>query len=434
MELQNRIESRTATVAVIGLGYVGLPLVAEMAKAGFPTIGIDLRADRVDAVNRGESYIEDVPTEELRSLVEAGKVRATDDYSVLSEADCVSICVPTPLRTGTKEPDVSYIISAAEQIASFIHREMLIVLESTTYPGTTDEVILPMLEGVGLRAGADFCLAFSPERVDPGNPTFRTGNIPKVVGGITPLCTQTACAFYGAITSEVVAVSDTRAAETVKLLENTFRSVNIALANEMALLCRKLGIDVWEVVRGAASKPFGFMPFYPGPGLGGHCIPIDPYYLTWKARLQGFDAKFIDLAGEINGAMPSVVRQIVADALNDCGKPIKGSRILVLGVAYKKDVSDSRESPAVEVITLLRERGGDVVYHDPYVPELSENGLRMRSVDLSDEALSSADCVVIATAHTCFNYEGIIDLAALVVDTRNATGEAGTRAEHVVKL
>src|SRR5688500_17964889 len=368
--LLEKIEKRTARTGVVGLGYVGLPLAVELAKAGFRTTGIDLDQRKIQAIGEGRSYIPDVTTDDVMRLHRAGTLDATTDFAIVKELDTINICVPTPLRK-TKDPDMSYIVSSVESIAEHLHPGMLIVLESTTYPGTTDEVVQPLLEATGLKAGVDFFIAFSPERVDPGNPTFQTRNVPKVVGGLTPMCSRLAAALYGCAIQTIVPVSSTRVAEMVKLLENTFRAVNIGLVNELALMCDRMNIDVWEVVRAAATKPFGFMPFYPGPGLGGHCIPIDPFYLSWKAKQAGFEARFIELAGAVNGAMPHYVVSMVGDALNTLRLPLNGSRVLVAGVAYKKNVDDIRESPALDLLGLLKERGAGLSYTDPHVPTLS---------------------------------------------------------------
>jgi UDP-N-acetyl-D-glucosamine dehydrogenase len=407
---------------VIGLGYVGLPLAVEFAHAGFDVTGIDLDDRKAETINAGRSYIKDVQQEAVRSAVEAGKLRAVTGYSALSEADTISICVPTPLRK-TKDPDISYIVSATESIAANFRPGQLIVLESTTYPGTTDEIILPRLSSGGYEVGRDFFLAFSPERVDPGNPRYHTGNIPKVIGGATAECTRLATALYSTIIEKVVPVSSTAAAEMVKLLENTFRAVNIAMANELAIMCAKLGIDVWEVIDAAATKPFGFMPFYPGPGLGGHCIPIDPLYLSWKLKTLDYKARFIEIASEINTDMPNYVLDLVADALNDHAKPLRGSRVLVLGVTYKRDVEDVRESPAIDIINLLRSKGASVDYHDPYAPTLQteEGQPPLQSIELTPAALDGSDAVLIITDHSTYDWPWIVDHARLVVDTRNAT-------------
>ena len=420
--LLTRINSRTARVGVVGLGYVGLPLAAELAGAGFETTGIDLDPNKISSVNRGVSYIPDLPTPELQALVNAGRFRATNDFSVVAGLDTVNICVPTPLRK-TKDPDMSYIASAVEGIAAHLHPGMLIVLESTTYPGTTEEMVRPLLESTGLKAGVDFFLAFSPERIDPGNPAFKTHNVPKVVGGIDEASTDLARALYGSAIEKIVTVSSTQVAEMVKLLENTFRAVNIGLVNEIALMCDRMGVDVWEVIRAAATKPFGFMPFYPGPGLGGHCIPIDPFYLSWKAKQSGIDSRFIDLAGQINGAMPQFVVDKITEALNHHRLPLKGSSVLVLGLAYKRDIDDTRESPSLDVMNLLHRRGAIVRYADPYVPVLQarawHGGFTLRSEGLTAETLAHADCVAILTDHQEVDYELVRGSARLIVDTRN---------------
>jgi len=419
-QLEHKIETGTARLGIIGIGYVGLPLAVEFANVGFHVIGFDVNPDKAEQVNRGESYIGDVASDTLGPLVQAGTLTATSDFARLAECDAAIICVPTPLRK-TKDPDISYIIAACEQIVAHGSACRLVVLESTTYPGTCDEVILPMLAEGGRRAGEDFFLCFSPERVDPGNAEFPTGKIPKVVGGITPACTEVATRLYGKAIVTVVPVSSARVAETVKLLENTFRSVNIGLINEIALMCHAMNIDVWEVIAGAATKPFGFVPFHPGPGLGGHCIPIDPLYLSWKAKLAKFNPKFIELASEINEAMPTHVVQRAAEILNEHAKPLHGSKILVLGVAYKKDVSDTRESPAIEVIDLLHKKGAVVEYTDPHVPVFNEEGLRLEAVELTPERLAGCDLAIIVTDHTAFDYALVIKHAPVIFDTRNAT-------------
>jgi UDP-N-acetyl-D-glucosamine dehydrogenase len=433
-DLRERLASRTARVGVVGLGYVGLPLAVEFARAGFDTTGIELDARKVDAIAQGTSYIPDVPAAELARLVAEGTLRATTDFGVLAGLDTANICVPTPLRK-TKDPDMSYIVSAVEQVAKALHAGMLVVLESTTYPGTTEELVQPMLEAGGLRAGEDFFLAFSPERVDPGNPTFNTHNVPKVVGGVGPRSTELACALYGAAIETTVPVTSPRTAEMVKLLENTFRMVNIGLVNEIALMCDRLGLDVWEVVNAAATKPFGFIPFYPGPGLGGHCIPIDPFYLSWKAKQTGFDPRFIELAGQINGAMPHFVVDKIGDALNRHQKSINGSTILILGLAYKRDIDDMRESPSLDVMHLLHEKGARVCYADPYVPTLAarawHGGFDMATESLTAATIAAADCVAILTEHRSVDYDMVLRSARLIVDTRNAI--AG-RHDHVSKL
>jgi UDP-N-acetyl-D-glucosamine dehydrogenase len=429
-----KLETRTARCGVVGLGYVGLPLAVELARAGFQTIGIDLDRKKVDAINRGESYIQDVPTRDVAELQHADRLSATVDPSVVTSLDTINICVPTPLRK-TKDPDLSYVVSAVEMIASYLHPGMLIVLESTTYPGTTDEIVQPILERGGLKAGEDFFLAFSPERVDPGNEQWHTRNVPKVVGGVTPTCSALAKMFYSASIDTVVEVGSTKVAEMVKLLENTFRAVNIGLVNELALMCDRLGISVWEVVDAAATKPFGFMPFYPGPGLGGHCIPIDPFYLSWKVKEVGFEARFIELAGQVNGSMPRHVVDKITDALNSQSKALRGSSVLVLGITYKRDVDDLRESPALDVMASLHQKGADVRYHDPHLPRLPARDwpgeFDMISTPLSADALTSADCVVLITDHRVFDYDFIVSHARLVVDTRNAIKKPHP---HVFKL
>lgn len=419
--LLEKIANRTALISVIGVGYVGLPLVVEFAKEGFNVIAVDLDVRKVDAINKGESYIQDIPTSTLAPLVHSGKVSATTQYQGIAHADAVIICVPTPLNK-TKDPDMSYIIQSMESIASIAHEGMLVVLESTTYPGTTEEVVLPRLEATGLKTGETVFIAFSPERIDPGNPKYGLRNTPKVVGGVTPNCQSVAVALYEKAVERVIAVSSPTSAEMVKLLENTFRSVNIGLVNEMALMCDRLGVDVWEVINAAASKPFGFMPFYPGPGLGGHCIPVDPHYLSWKLRTLNYNARFINLASEINTSMPLYVIDKVATALNDDGKSVKNSQIVVLGVAYKPDIDDVRESPALDVIELLRQRGAKVVYNDPFVPYIRLEGEGgMNSTPLTDELLQEADCVVIVTHHRAYDWENITKQAQLIVDTRHVT-------------
>lgn len=432
--LHRRLLDRTATVGVVGLGYVGLPLAVELARAGFKTIGIDLDARKAAAINRGESYIQDVPTERVAELVASGRLRATTDFSIVQTLDTVNICVPTPLRK-TKDPDLSFVVSALESVQAHLHRGLLVVLESTTYPGTTDEIVRPLLEKTGLVAGRDFFLAFSPERVDPGNTKWTTKNVPKVVGGFTPTCTTLATALYAASIDQVVPVTSPKVAEMVKLLENTFRAVNIGLINELALMCDRLGISVWEVVEAAATKPFGFMPFFPGPGLGGHCIPVDPYYLSWKAKEVGFEARFIELAGHVNGAMPHHVVDKVTDALNSTRKAVHGSRILVLGLAYKRDVDDLRESPALDVMALLQHKGADVSYHDPYIPTLPATawpgGVEVSSVALTPAALADADCTVVITDHSQFDLDAIVRHASLIVDSRNAIKHS---FDHVFRL
>ncbi len=429
-ELIGAIDERRAHVGVIGLGYVGLPLAVEFARSGFGVTGFEVSAEKVAILNGGESYIQDVPTSIVGPLVESGKLHATEDFGELEKCDAIIVCVPTPLNK-TKEPDISYILSAVEKIRATLRSGQLIVLESTTYPGTTDEVLLPSFEEKGLKLDEDFFLAFSPERVDPGNPQFQTHNITKVVGGVTDASTSVAAALYGTVVEKVHQVTSARVAETAKLLENTFRAVNIGLVNEIAQLCYQLDIDTWEVIRAAATKPFGFMPFYPGPGIGGHCIPLDPHYLSWKARLHGFDARFIGLAEEVNSRMPQHVINLVTEGLNRQRKAVNGARVLVLGVAYKRDIDDVRESPAISVVDRLLHRGADVVYHDPFVKEMrldSEHGGghdvaaaggTLESIELTDDELRRADCVVVITDHTNIDYAHVLDLAQLVVDTRN---------------
>jgi len=428
--VKEKIEQRTARVGVIGLGYVGLPLAVEFARAGFDVTGFDVDRTKVSELAAGRSYIGDVKTEDVAALVNAGKLHATTDMSKLREMDVIDICVPTPLRK-TKDPDMSFVVAAAERIAENIHPGMLIVLESTTYPGTTAEVLQPMFEAKGLTVGKDFFLAFSPERVDPANEKFNTRNTPKVIGGTTPACSEVAAALYGTAIDTVVPVTSTQVAEMVKLLENTFRAVNIGLVNEIALMCHRMNINVWEVIEAAATKPFGFMPFFPGPGLGGHCIPIDPFYLSWKARQSGFECRFIELAGQVNGSMPSFVVERIGEALNTAKKSINGSRIHLFGVAYKKDVNDMRESPALDVLELLERRGAELSYTDPYVPTLEHGHLSLKSVP-ECEAGAGIDCAVICTNHGVFNYAAMPGRFPLIVDTRNAL--KGVTAENVFRL
>jgi len=435
VSLKQRILTRSAQVAIIGVGYVGLPLAVAFAEAGFPVVGIDIDREKVEAINAGRSYIGDVSSERLARLVSAGdgKLQATTDYAVLDHCDVAIICVPTPLSK-THDPDVSYILAAGREVAAHLHPEMLVVLESTTYPGTTDELLLPMLSEKGLRVGRDFYLAFSPERIDPGRTDWTVENTPKVLGGVTPQCLAMAQALYGQVIERVVPVSSTRAAEMVKLLENTFRAVNIALVNEIAIMCDKLGLDVWEVIEAASTKPYGFMPFYPGPGLGGHCIPVDPHYLAWKLKTLNYNARFIQLAGEINAAMPHYVVDKISDALNDEGKAVKGSRILLLGVAYKRDVSDVRESPALDILRLLERKGAVVAYHDPYVLHLQLDDVVMDSITLNEEALRSADCVVVTTDHRSYDWDWVVRNSRLLVDTRNVTASVGECSARIIKL
>jgi UDP-N-acetyl-D-glucosamine dehydrogenase len=416
--LEEKIRSHRARVGIVGLGYVGLPLAVEFARARFSVTGIDLNAAKTQRVNAGDSDVADVPSAILKPLVNSGELRATSDFSVVSELDTINVCVPTPLRK-TKDPDMSYIVSACEEISRYLHAGQLIILESTTYPGTTDELVLPILAKSGLEVGQDFFLCFSPERVDPGNLQYQTANIPKVVGGVTPACTEMGQLFYAQALERVVPVSSTQVAEMVKLLENTFRMINIGLANEVALMCDRMGINVWEVIDAAATKPFGFMPFYPGPGLGGHCIPIDPFYLSWKTKQAGIEARFIELAGYINGQMPRFVLSKVQDALNDAAKPLKGSRVHIMGVAYKRNIDDVRESPAFDLLVLLSQRGAVVSYSDPYVPTVQLDGLNLQAEPQADGVLA-ADCTLIVTDHAAFDYPALVKQAKLIVDTRNA--------------
>jgi UDP-N-acetyl-D-glucosamine dehydrogenase len=432
VSLTEKIEQRTARIGVIGLGYVGLPLAVEFARAGFDVTGFDVDASKTAAITEGRSYIGDVNTEDVAKLVTGGKLHATTDMSRLREMDVVDICVPTPLRK-TKDPDMSFVVAAAEQIATYLHPGMLVVLESTTYPGTTAEVLQPMFEATGLKVGRDFYLAFSPERVDPANEKFTTRNTPKVIGGTTAACSEVAAALYGTAIDTVVPVSSTQVAEMVKLLENTFRAVNIGLVNELALMCHRMDIDVWEVIEAAGTKPFGFMPFFPGPGLGGHCIPIDPYYLSWKARQSGFECRFIELAGQINASMPSFVVERIGEALNTRRQAINGSRVHIFGVAYKKDVSDMRESPALDIIELLHRRGAVLSYTDPYVPSLDLEHGQLTLASVSECAIgTNIDCAVICTNHKVFDYGAMPGRFPLVVDTRNAL--KGTEALNVFRL
>ncbi|HET9924842.1 MAG TPA: nucleotide sugar dehydrogenase [Methylomirabilota bacterium] len=417
--LREKLETRAARVSIVGLGYVGLSLAVELAKAGMVVRGIDLDLERVSLLNRGESYLVDVPADVLAPLVADGRLTGSTSFDEAASADALIICVPTPLRK-TKEPDISYILSALESLLPHLRAGQLMVLESTTYPGTTEEVVLPRLEANGFVLGSDFFLAFSPERVDPGNKKFTTATIPKVVGGVTPACTQLAAALYRQVTASVFEVSSPRVAETAKLLENTFRSVNIALANELAFACRKIGVDPWEVIEAAATKPFGFMPFYPGPGIGGHCIPVDPLYLSWKVRLTGYEAQFIALADQINRAMPEHVVALVGEALNDRARALRGASVLVMGITYKADVNDIRESPALEILEMLERKGAHVSYADPFTPQLVLGGVKLTAVEPTPDAIGAADCVLILTNHSSFDYATIADRAALVVDTRNA--------------
>ncbi len=418
-ELIEKAQRREALFGIVGLGYVGLPLAVELAKAGYRVLGFDISERVVNGLNAGHSHVKDVSDAQLQEAVAAGRFEATTDMSRMGEPDAISICVPTPLSK-FKDPDVSYIVAATDSVKRSLRRGQAIILESTTYPGTTREILQPALESTGLTVGTDFFLAFSPERVDPGNPVWQTHNTPKVVGGITENCTLVACALYQPAIEQLVPVSTTEAAELVKLLENTFRSVNIGLVNEMAIVCDKLGVNVWEVIEAASTKPFGFMKFLPGPGLGGHCIPVDPHYLAWKMRGLNYKTRFIDLAGELNTEMPMFWVRKVAEALNLQGKAVRGATVLVLGVAYKRDIDDIRESPALDIIRLLEGQGARVAYSDPHVPCFSENGREYRSVPLDSQSVAAADCVMIVTDHTAVDYRMIGRSAKLVVDTRNA--------------
>jgi UDP-N-acetyl-D-glucosamine dehydrogenase len=429
----SRIKDRSAVIGVVGLGYVGLPLAVEFARAGFRVIGFDVSTRVVELLNRGESHIQDVKAADVAALVKSKQFTATTDETRIKEMDAISIAVPTPL-VKTRDPDMTFVLAAADTIHRNAHRGMLVVLESTTYPGTTREIMQPRMEAAGFTVGTDVFLAFSPERVDPGNPKYNTKNTPKVVGGITPACVEVASALYQSTIDTVVPVSSPESAELVKLLENTFRSVNIGLVNEMAIICDRLGVDVWEVINAAATKPFGFMKFTPGPGIGGHCIPLDPHYLAWKMRTLNYKTRFIDLASEINSQMPDYVVEKVARALNDARKATNGARVLVVGVAYKRDIDDIRESPALDVMRLLEERGADVVYHDPFIPAFRDDGHERTGVPLSDDELRRADAVVIVTDHTALDYQRIVDVASIVVDSRNATGRTTNPRARIVAL
>jgi len=428
--LSRRIESREAQVGVVGLGYVGLPLVVEFANAGFTVTGIDVDGRKVDMINRGESYIQDIPTSVLKPLWEDGRIKATTEFSTAEHLDTVNICVPTPLGK-SKEPDMSYIVRSCESLARHFRPGKLVILESTTYPGTTDELMLPVFSDLGLKVGEDFFMCFSPERVDPGNEKYQTKNIPKVVGGITPACTEIGVQFYRQALDTVVPVGSTRVAEMVKLLENTYRMINIGMVNEIARMCDRMNINVWEVIDAAATKPFGFMPFYPGPGLGGHCIPIDPFYLSWKSKQAGFEARFIELAGSINGDMPHFVVSKIQRALNDRSKSVKGSKVHIMGVAYKRDIDDVRESPALDVIHLLKELGAKVTYSDPWVKQVMHEPICMTAID-EHKGVKEADCVVIITDHKKFDYASLVENASLVVDTRNAL--KNMTSDNIVRL
>jgi len=428
--LLEKLRLRTARVGVVGLGYVGLPLAVEFAEAGFHVTGLDIDERKVNKINQGESYIQDIPTSVLGPLVLSGKLDATTDFSKIRELDTINICVPTPLSKA-KDPDMTYVNSAVQSIAENFGRGKLVILESTTYPGTTEELVLPKLEQGGLEVGQDFFLCFSPERVDPGNKQFQTRNIPKVVGGHTANCTEIGAAFYAQALDHVVPVSGTKVAEMVKLLENTFRMINIGLVNEMAIMCGRMGINVWEVIDAAATKPFGFMPFYPGPGLGGHCIPIDPFYLSWKSKQSGIEARFIELAGYINGQMPHFVVDKIQNALNDHSKPLKGSIIHILGMAYKKNIDDVRESPGLDIMHLLMQRGAKVSYSDPFIPSLRIEDHRLENQDMLSSC-AGADCVVVVTDHSDVDYAKAIEVSKLIVDTRNALKKF--KSEKIVTL
>jgi UDP-N-acetyl-D-glucosamine dehydrogenase len=434
--LIKKLQDKSAKIGILGMGYVGMPLAVVFAEAGFNVLGIDPDQRKVDTFNKGISYIQDVPTETIARLRQSGHLNMTADFAALKEMDAVSICVPTPLRQ-TGDPDMSFIISATEQLAKYVHKGMVIVLESTTYPGTTRELALPMLtEKSGLKVGEDIFICFSPERVDPGREDWTTFNTPKVMGGITRTCSEVATAWYSGAIKTVVSVSSAEAAEMSKLLENTFRMINIGLVNELAIMCERLGVEVWEVIDAAGTKPFGFMKFTPGPGLGGHCIPIDPLYLSWKMREFNYNARFIELASEINTNMPRYVVSRVLEAMNDRSKPLKGSRVLVLGVAYKPDIDDVRESPALDVIALLRQKGALVDYHDPYIPQIhhEHDGWRMESIQDLMPAVRSADAVVIITNHKSYDYKAILEDAQFIFDSRNALGNPGRENPKVVRL
>lgn len=426
-KLLYKISSRKASLGIVGLGYVGLPLAVEKAKAGYTTIGFDVQSKKVDMVNRGQNYIGDIVPKDLMDMVSQGRLKATSDFSFIKDVDCVAICVPTPLDVH-QQPDISYVVKSTKDMTKYIHPGMLIVLESTTYPGTTEEVVKPILEKSGLKVGKDIFLAFSPERVDPGNKLYNTKNTPKVVGGITPDCTEVAAALYeNILEGKVHQVSSPAVAEMEKLLENTYRNINIGLANEMAILCNKMGIDVWEVIEAAKSKPYGFTAFYPGPGVGGHCIPIDPFYLTWKAREYGYHTRLIETAGEINNYMPEFVLERSMKILNRFGKALKGADLFVLGVAYKQDIDDCRQSPALDVIHLLEKYGANISYHDPYISSFQYRGKRYKSSELTAQRLQQADLVLLTTMHTVFDYEWIQQQAKVIFDTKNAFKKVETR-------
>jgi len=432
-ELVKKLKNKTAKLGVVGLGYVGLPLSVEKAKAGYDVIGFDVQVSKVEMVNSGKNYIVDIVDSELENLVKLGRLTATTDFSFVKDVDAVSVCVPTPLDI-YKQPDISYVVESFKSIAKYLHRGMLVVLESTTYPGTTEEVCKPILEESGLKCGKDFFLAFSPERVDPGNKEFKTKNTPKVVGGCTEECTEVAAMLYRSVLeSEVYTVSSPAVAEMEKILENTFRNINIGLANEMAILCKKMNIDVWEVIDAAKTKPYGFMPFYPGPGLGGHCIPLDPFYLAWKAREFDYHTKLIETAGEINDYMPEFVVETVMKLLNERKKPLNGSKVLLLGVAYKNDIDDMRESPVLKVIDHLEKNGARVVFNDPFIPSFKHAGKNYTSVKWENE-IDTADIVVITTNHSCYDYEKIVEKASIIYDTRNATKDVVNNRNKINKL
>jgi len=434
LNLQEKIQDRSAKIVILGLGYVGLPLATIFAEAGFNVVGVEPDKTKVEKLKLRESYIQDVSSKKIEQLMQSGTLQATTDFSVLEEADAVSICVPTPLRK-TGDPDLSYILDATDELAKYMHPGVVVVLESTTYPGTTREILLPKLtENSGLKVGEDFFLAFSPERVDPGREDWTTYNTPKVIGGITTTCTEVASLWYQQALETVVPVSSAESAEMTKLLENTFRMINIGLVNEMAIMCDRLGLDVWEIIDAAATKPFGYMKFTPGPGLGGHCIPIDPLYLSWKLRALNYTARFIELASEINTGMPRYVVSKIQDALNEHGLPLKGSQILVIGAAYKPDVDDIRESPSLDIIGLLRQKGAKVSYHDPYIPRISHDDYSLESVPDLVESVQKTDCAVIVTNHSIYDYQTILERAPLIIDTRNALGKAGKNDPRVVRL
>src|SRR3989475_2183994 len=433
MTLSRRIATHTARVSIIGQGYVGLPLAVAFAEAGFPVTGLDTDPDRVAALASGHSHVPDVPSKQLQTLLRAGRYKVTTEPAVLAESDVIVICVPTPLRK-SKDPDISYVVAASEEAATRFRPGQLIILESTTYPGTTEELLLPLFQARGARIGEDLFLAFSPERIDPGNPTFKVKDIPKVVGGVTATCTRLAAALYREIVPRVHEVSTPKVAELAKLYENVFRNVNIALANEFSLMCRYLGVSTREVIDAAATKPFGFMPFHPGPGIGGHCIPVDPLYLSWEMRVSGYEARVISLADEINRAVPAPLLRLVREGLNDAGRALKGARILVLGVAYKRGIGDTRESPAYEIITTLRRKGAQVSYADPHVPTFSVDGTELKSVEPTPTELQEADCVLILTDHPEFDYRVVGRHGGLIVDTRHSVPEATGGRGRLVRL